>query len=63
MVASWRVMIVRSPGLIRLRNGMRELFGGVLVGDVEDDQPALLELVGDDLLALGLDLAASPWRP
>ena len=35
-----------------------ELLGAVLVGDVDDDQAALLELIGDVLLGVRLDLAA-----
>ena len=45
-------------GLDPLHERELDLARGVLVGDVEDDQPALLELVGDRLLGVGLDLAA-----
>ena len=34
-----------------------QLLRAVLVGDVDDDQAALLELLGDRLLGVGLDLA------
>ncbi len=57
IVESWRVMTVRSADLIRLTKSMLISLRRVLVGDVQDDQPALLELVGDRLLAVGLDLA------
>ena len=41
IVASWRVMIVRSLRLDRLAApGRRDLLGLDLLGDVEDDQPA-----------------------
>ena len=58
IVESWREKIARSLALTRLQEAELDLARGVLVGDVEDDQPALLELVGDRLLGLGLDLAA-----
>ena len=57
IVESWRVMIVRSVGLDLLPPNVEvDLLRAALVGDVEDDQPARLQLVGDDLLGLGLDL-------
>ena len=63
IVASWRVMTVRSRRLDPLAERSRLIsFDAVLVGDVEDDQAALLELVGDGLLGLGLDLAGGLAR-
>ena len=58
IVASCRVATARSFGLDPREQLDVELLGAVLVGDVEDDQAALLELVGDVLLGDRLDLAA-----
>ena len=63
IVASWRVMTARSSALTRLKKPSLICRDAVLVLDVEDDQPARLELVGDGLLVLGLDLAAGLGRP
>ena len=58
IVASWRVMIEMSPSFTRLNHGSSmSLFDLPLVGDVEDDEALGLELVGDGLLGLGVDLA------
>ena len=58
IVASWREKIARSVRFDALQEGELDLARGVLVGDVEDDQPARLQLVGDRLLGVGVDLAA-----
>ena len=58
IVDSWRVMIARSPSLMRLKYGISSrLRRAALLGDVEDDQALALELIGDGLLGLRVDLA------
>ena len=58
IVASWREKTASSEALTDFRKDELDLARGVLVGDVQDDQPALLELIGDRLLGVGLQLAA-----
>ncbi len=60
IVESWREKIASSDGFDRLQERELDLARGVLVGDVEDDQPACLQLVGGRLLGFGLDFAARP---
>ena len=62
IVESWRERTVRSRALTRSNSAMFELLGAVLVADVDDDQAARLELVGDGLLGVGLDLALGVRR-
>ena len=57
IVASWRVATARSSALTRSKSSMLSSLERYLLRDVEDDQPALLELVGDVLLGDRLDLA------
>ncbi len=58
IVASWREKTARSLRLDALHEAQLDLARGVLVGDVEDDQAARLQLIGDRLLGVGFDLAA-----
>ena len=59
-VANWREKTDRSRMLTLLKRWKiaLELERLALLGDVEDDQPALAQLLGDLRLDAGLDLAA-----
>ena len=56
IVESCRVMIVRSADLTRFGPGELDLLGAALLGDVEDDEAAGLQLVVDRLLGVRVDL-------
>ena len=57
IVASCRDATARSLALTRAKSSMLSSLERYLCRDVDDDEPALLELLGDGLLGVGLDLA------